>query len=164
MLETLFGEIKILINGSKIDYQSIELDNEEKNFKVDKRYKIVVNIRDFLKNKSNEIIVESILLKNAIDNVERCVESGERLAMLSFYSGNKKVSIGVEDELPGILCTYGENGVKVFISSEAQIEQITFGIAWITMNDFETQDLYTWFAADPTLYKAYRNIREQNKE
>lgn len=127
------------------------------------RYKIIVNIADLFEGLGNQIVVVGKLLKSEDDNIQECVESGERLAMLSFYAGNKKVSIGVEDELPGVLCTYEKNGIKVSISPDSKISQITFGVAWIRMDDVETQDIYTWFAADPTMYKAYGDIRKQNK-
>lgn len=78
--------------------------------------------------------------------------------MLSFYSGDRKVSIGVEDELPGTVCSYKEKGLRVTILPNTQIKEIIFGIAWMTMSDIEEQELYTWFAADPSLYKAYNNI------
>lgn len=65
--------------------------------------------------------------------------------------------------MPGIVCGYQEEGLRISILSKTQIKEIIFGIAWMTMSDIEEQDLYTWFAADPSLYKAYNNIREQDR-
>lgn len=81
MINTIFGQVKIMINGQSIDYQSIELSNEEVNFKVDKRYKIIVNTSEYCKEKYKKIIVECVLIQNGKNMLEKCVESGERVAM-----------------------------------------------------------------------------------
>ena len=154
MIETILGEIEITINDKKVDYRYSRLSNKEKNFEVDGRYKIIIDLEQISGNEDKDNVVAAKLIKTSDNNIKECVESGERLAMLSFYSDNKKVSIGAEDERPGVLCTYDNSSVKVLISPKATIFQVTFGIAWITWRECERQEIYTWFAADPTMYKA----------
>jgi hypothetical protein len=148
MLKTPIGFIDILINGKSNDYESIELANKEKNFSVDGRYKVIVDIPI---NQDQGVVIECKLVEFTGDNAMGCIESGERLALISFYRDNIKLSIGVEDEISNAMCCYIDYGVKVILSEEVHLQQVIFGIAWVSMNDREKEDIYTWFAADPTL-------------
>ena len=44
-----------------------------------------------------------------------------------------------------------KNGLRIKISEEALVNQLNIFVAWITMDNIEQQENYTWFAADPTL-------------
>lgn len=77
MINTILGQVEIMINGQRTDYQSIELSSVEVNFKVDKRYKIIININEYWKEKYEKIIVECVLKQDGRNLLERCVESGE---------------------------------------------------------------------------------------
>lgn len=150
MLETGMGTINIRVNGENFQYTPIKLPNAQKQFLVDGRFKIVVDNLSFFTN--DTIIVECEVINFPCVNVKGYIESGERLALVSFYYGNLKLSIGVEDEIPAVHCEYVDCGLKVTISKQACLQQIVFGIAWVSMQDEEKEDIYTWFAADPTLY------------
>ncbi len=148
MLKTPIGIIDVLINGKSNYYKSIELINSVKNFSVDGRYKVIVDIPI---NKVHDLVIECKLFEFTGDNAKGYIESGERLALISFYRDNIKLSIGVEDETNNVKCSYIDYGLKVILSKEAHLQQIIFGIAWVSMRDKEVEDIYTWFAADPTL-------------
>lgn len=148
MLQTPIGTIDISINEKSYNYKLVELNNVERNFSVDGRYKVIVDVPP---NTAQDIIVECRLTDFIGDNAKGCRESGEQLALISFYNDKIKLSIGVEDEISNVNCSYIDYGLKVNISKEAHLQQIAFGIAWISMKDKETEDIYTWFAADPTL-------------
>lgn len=148
MIKTPIGTIDILINGKSNYYSSIELDNRGKNFFVDGRYKIIVDIPF---NNDQDIVIECKLSEFTGDNVKGCIEPGEELALISFYRDNIKLSIGTEDEIKNIECSYIDYGLKVTLSKEIHLQKVIFGIAWVFMRNREIEDIYTWFAADPTL-------------
>lgn len=64
--------------------EPIQLDNQEENFLVDGRYKIIVNIKDNFEAENQDIIVDAKLIKNSNNDFQECVESDESLAMLGF--------------------------------------------------------------------------------
>lgn len=149
MLKTPVGIIDILINGKSNYYTFMELGKIERNFSVNGRYKVIVDIPS---DDVKDVIVECKLIDFMGDNPKGCIESGEQLALISFYRDNIKLSIGVEDEISNVNCGYIDYGLKVIISQKAHLQQISFGVAWILMKDKEMEDIYTWFAADPTLW------------
>ena len=149
MLKTPIGVIDVMLNGEKNHYVFTELNTCENKFSVDSRYKVIVNIPI---NRTQDIVVECKLIDFVGDNVKGFIESGEKLALISFYHDNIKLSVGTEDEIKNVSCSYIECGLRVIISKTAIIEQLAFGIAWIDMNEREIEDIYTWFAADPTLW------------
>jgi hypothetical protein len=148
MLQTALGEIIISINGKEINYTAEELSNSEKCFFVDKRYKIAI---DDIEGKNEETSIECKLINANGLILETGKESGEDLELISIYYNNTKLSIGVEGELPHIEYEYIDTGLRITVPTHASSQQFIFGIAWLTMNDVETEDIYTWFAADPTL-------------
>jgi len=147
MLSTNLGEINVLLNNRNCKYRLIKLTNKKKNFIVDGRCKIVVDISENL----NEEIEIQCNLKTDIIN-KRLIESGEGLASMSFISGKEIVSIGTEDDLEGIICEYLADGFKINVKKDFSVKEIIFGVSWKKMNDVETEELYTWFASDPTLF------------
>ncbi|WP_110933549.1 hypothetical protein [Paenibacillus bouchesdurhonensis] len=48
---------------------------------------------------------------------------------------------------------YLDHGIRVSFPDIMEVEKVkfTFGIAWLEMKDADTEDIYTWFAADPSL-------------
>jgi len=147
MLRTPIGTVDVLINGKSYNYKIRKLRNRDRTFTVDGRYMIIVGISN-----DQDIVVECKLTDFTGDDAKGSIESGARLALTSFYRDNIKLSIGVEDEISGVQCSYIDYGIEVALSKEACLQLVVFGIAWITMNDAEKEDIYTWFAADPTLY------------
>jgi len=151
MLKTSLGTIEILINGQKRAYKSTKLKNKGKQFSVDGRYKLTVDIP----LDCDDIVVECVLADYADNDSRNGRDSGERLALTSFYHENTKLSIGAEDEIPYTYCDYADCGLRIKISKQAGLRRLIFGIAWIKMQDIAKEDIYTWFAADPTLYTSY---------
>lgn len=149
MLFTDLGEIKVTINDIIQPIKAVKLDNFEKRYRVDGRYKVVVDIPEIIETLS----IKCMLISHVPANITKVVESGEHLALLSFYQEKKKLSIGVEDEQFGIQCTYLENGINVVANNHANIQTLVFYVAWLTMQDEEKEDIFTWFAADPTTRK-----------
>lgn len=147
MLFTDLGEINVTINGIIQQIKAVKLGNRDKRYTVDGRYKIVVDIPEI----SDKLSVECTLTSYSPINITKIVESGERVAILSFYYEKKKLSIGVEDERVGIQCEYIDNGINVVVSNNANVQTLVFYVAWLTMQDGEKEDIFTWFAADPTV-------------
>lgn len=142
---TDLGEIKILINEKEICYDCVELTNHIKYFKVKKRYKLVCSVP--------ESLIEDIQIKCMItlkENVKVMSgpETGEDLAMISFYWQNSKLSIGTKGDIEGVQYNYLENAMELKMRENPK--QVVFYVAWIDMIDMEKEDIYTWFAADPT--------------
>lgn len=61
------------------------------------------------------------------------------------------MSIATEDEIDGIEIKYLNRGIEIQISEHTKIKEVIFGMAWISLKNPEEEDIYTWFAADPTL-------------
>lgn len=78
------------------------------------------------------------------------INSGECLALKTWYNNQCELSIGTRDEIPGIEVTYLKNGIEVVLQENATIDYVVFQLAWLTKYDDKKQSLYTWFAADPT--------------
>ena len=148
MLKTILGNINVIINGENLDYTPVRLSNIGKNYVVDGRYKIIIN-----KNKMSKLenIIECVLDAREKFNLDSGEESGEGLALISFTCENIKLSIGVEGDICGVKYEYMKNGLRIKISKEDLINQLNIFVAWITMENVEQQENYTWFAADPTL-------------
>ena len=144
-MKTELGEIIILINEMSIDFSAIELPKMDRSFSVNGRYRLDYQIPKQFLNKNIEI---RCLLKNEQSNIlERNIESGENLALISFYSQNVKLSIGTRGDRKGVKYKYLENGIQI---SGYQLFESPFYIAWIYMEDRNSQEIYTWFAADPS--------------
>jgi len=147
LLITDLGEIIVTVDGVTQQLQPLKLKNVEKRYAVDGRYKIIVNLGEASANVS----IACTLSNHPFINLTRIIESGERLALISFYHQKTKLSIGVEEGRPKTVCEYLDNGINITINGNAGIPQIEFYIAWLTMQDEEKEDIFTWFAADPTL-------------
>lgn len=148
MLKTEIGNIRILINGNNYDYHPIELPVKGKQFEVDKRYKIII---DNLEIYESEILVDCAIENEKSLNFESGLEPGERVALISFSFSKFKLSIGVEGDIPGINYEYMRDRLRIRISKKASVKELIIFVAWLRMSDPVMEDIYTWFAADPTL-------------
>lgn len=142
---TDLGEIKIFINEIEVSYDCIELINYSRFFSVKKRFKLVCEIPKSLIG--NIDIKCTIKIKEDIQ-VESGPETGEDLALISFYWENNKLSIGTQGDIQGIKYNYLKNGMELIM--EENPEYIIFYVAWLDMKNVEKEDIYTWFAADPS--------------
>lgn len=61
-----------------------------------------------------------------------------------------KLSIGVQGDIPGVFNDYLDDRLRIRVTENASISRIDIFIAWITMDNIEKEEIYTWFAADPT--------------
>lgn len=147
MLVPDLGEVTVAVNGLIQQFQAIKLDNRNKRYVVDGRYKIIVNLGYI----SDTVSITCTLTSRPFTNIIKIIESGERLALISFYRGKTKLSIGVEEGRPETVCEYLENGIKIIVNRNAGISDLEFYVAWVAMQDQEKEDIFTWFAADPTL-------------
>lgn len=143
-METNLGKIEILINGRGVKYDCIELNNQGYCFTVEKRFKLVCDIP---KEYENNIDIRCVIkLKDDI-LVESGSETGENLALLSFYWDNYKLSIGTKGDLKGVKYIYEKNALRLVTAEN--LGKIIFYIAWIDKSKPEQEDICTWFAADP---------------
>jgi len=150
------GDIHIVVNRKKYDYTFIELSNKEKIFKVDKRFKILV--RNFLID-DEEVIIECILKTKNNRILNGGSETGENLALISFAYDNVKLSIGTIGDVPGVYYEYLKDRICIRLTKDAGLKEVVFYVAWITMQDILKEEIYTWFAADPTLrFKKRRRL------
>lgn len=147
MLKTVLGDIIIAINSQNFNLSPIKLSNIGSNYIVDERYKIVVDNIDVARK---DMMIDCLLKKNEISNLTSYPEPGENLALISFISDDIKLSIGVEGDIPGVSYEYNSEGLRVKIDKETSIKKIIFFIAWKKLKN-EQEEIYTWFAADPTL-------------
>lgn len=149
MLKTPLGYINIFVNGKIVRPIANELPSIKKGFIVDKCYQLSLNISLF---ECEKTIIECVLAANDyLDNLESNIESGEKLEMISFYCKNTKLSIGTEGEIQYINYSYLANGIQIEVSNEFFLKKVVFNVAWLTMTDSDVEDIYTWFAADPTI-------------
>lgn len=75
-------------------------------------------------------------------------ETGENLALISFYWEKNKLSIGTTGDIAGVKYSYLDNAIN--LSMQQNPVQIIFYVAWMEMVNPEKEDIYTWFAADPS--------------
>ena len=146
MLKTPFGEIKIFINEhEESNFKVQSLPHAAKNFIVDQRYQVSLDQI----NKGN--IVDCILNVESDLNITSLIETGEDLALISFYKDTSKLSIGVIGDRKGIKYKYLNNGIRMVILNDQPSELMPMNVAWLCMNNPEVEDIYCWFAADPTI-------------
>ncbi len=157
-LLTPIGEINILIDGIKIEYDYKKIDADACCKDINGRYAIII---PFMPDGNRHRITCKIdgYMPNEMDNIE----PGENLELKSFYDGDIKLSIGMEGESGYIdgkrIDTsydydneYMDDGVEYVILNSTKTSNYLFGIAWI-INYNENNEVQTWFGADPTIMK-----------
>ena len=156
MIITPLGEIEIFFDGNKIVYSVSPVEVTKNCHDLVGRCCIRINIIP----DGKEHIISCCIAKYS-SSEKAIIESGENLELKSFYSGNSKVSLGMEADLGFINeqritrydynAGYLENGVYYEILPETQTQEYVFGIAWLNTCTDEN-DVQTWFGADPTLF------------
>ena len=147
MLKTPFGNIVICVENEVVEYNHIQMASSYIGqhglpvFDVEGRFRISIS------NLNKPICVSCTFI--ADEEYSSGIDSGERLALKSWFKGQQILSIGTEDEIPDVEVRYLDNGLKVILSENSNITNIVFQIAWMTINDPEKEDGYTWYAADP---------------
>jgi hypothetical protein len=159
MLQTSFGKVVVKANGFPIQYQVEELplicgDREAPLFIVEGRYKILPKLGDDVGLPVRLSCSIDIDL-NTVDVDRSGLETGERLYLNSLYRGDEKLSIGAFDELDGLECYDSSlNGIEIILTDQSFLKYAYFCVAWRTLagDNYENNgDVYTWFAADPSL-------------
>jgi hypothetical protein len=146
MLKTNLGVINVFSDKKIYKYTAIPLVNQGKSFIVDGRYKLIIDIPESIKKFEFQCCLDDTMSR------ESFIDSGEDLALVSFISGKKIMSIGIEDEMEYINIEYISDGLRVIVPGNSEVKQIIIGVAWKNMINVELEGNYTWFAADPTLF------------
>lgn len=139
------GNILVMVNEKEVNFSVKKLPIISESFSVNERYKITFNIEHFV---YNEVNIKCVFQPKEENDLLSCIESGENLALISFYLGDTKLSIGTEGDIPQIHYRYLDNGLE--LKTNLKIPEIVFYVAWVKMKDKEIEDIYTWFAADPS--------------
>ncbi|MCL2610828.1 MAG: hypothetical protein FWE02_04020 [Defluviitaleaceae bacterium] len=147
-MKTNLGNISIYIDKKEVSYDAIPMPLNWRNFSVDGRFKIEIDISKLI---SSPHEIECKIISNNLNIGE--VESGEDLALISFFKNDDKLSIGTIDELEDIECSYLEDGLKVVIGENHNSEKIIFGVSWINLSNRNPEDdTHTWFSSDPSFF------------
>ena len=158
-LITPLGEITVLIDGNELEYSYKKLKSFKSCPDVKDRYAIEI---DFLPDG----MVHSIacVLSDLDERAKLNVESGEHLECVSVIFEDIKLSVGLEgDDLhmpDGTRISsydydieYLKDGMAYTVLADTVTEKYVFGIAWLSPFCADNE-IQTWYAADPTCYKA----------
>ena len=125
-----------------IDYKTIELPCESTRFIVDRCCQIEIN------EKSTAGDVFEFILDTP-KNFECFSESGEDFEMLSFYCDDIKLSVGVAyEKFMDFKCEYFNDRMKISYNGESKVY---CKASWKKMIYKEIEDIFTWFASDPSV-------------
>lgn len=145
MIITPLGKSEIFINEVEKAFEVKQLARSGKNFIVDERKQV------WLKDLGEGMVIECVLdVENKI-KPRTIIESGEDLALISFYSDNTKLSVGVMGDRKGIKYEYLENGIRIKVLENQVDNSMLVNIAWLHMTNPSEEDIYCWFAADPII-------------
>ena len=148
VLPTCFGPVRLTIDGRPRRLLPEPLPLQGRQFQVDARYQLTAALP---LERSGITAVELRLCGDAPRALLRNVETGERLALVSFSQGSTKLSLGTVGDLPGVRYSYLEDGMRLEVAAQAALSALVFIAAWRTMDEPAQEALSTWFAADPGL-------------
>lgn len=105
---------------------------------------------------SEETSIKCRVLFHDASDVEPCEETGEELALVSYYLHNYKISVGTLGDQKDTRYLYTSDGLEII--TKCTINRVEFYIAWVEMSENkvekERQEIYTWLAADPSYHKS----------
>lgn len=142
MIKTPLGQIEVRKNGTIIPYNPFPLTKETKWFSVEGRYGFIL---EDLSPKTKLSITVAI---TEAEKIEKDVEPGERLSVISLETNEVKVSIGTTGDIPGMDYQYLENGL--ILCADTFFEKLLVVVAWKYLDSAE-DGINTWFAVDPEL-------------
>lgn len=149
-LLTPLGPVEILADGRPLPYRCTPLPLQSQRFRVDGRWRLDC----LLPGTTAPVEMQCRIAVDPALPVTCGPETGEALALLSFTWNNDKLSMGTEGDLPGVTCHYEETGMRLrFISGPGAV---SFYLAWLTMTEPEREEIYPWFAADPSFDETRR--------
>ncbi|HHV98674.1 MAG TPA: hypothetical protein GXX36_03730 [Clostridiaceae bacterium] len=97
-----------------------------------------------------ETVIDCILQSQHREHLIVLSEPGEDLALISFMLNKMKLSIGLQGDIPGFIYDYLNDRLRIRVTKNASILKFDIFIAWLSMDNIEKEEIYTWFAADPT--------------
>lgn len=104
---------------------------------------------------SEETSIKCRVRFHGASDVEPCAETGEDLALVSYYLHNYKISVGTLGDQKDTRYLYTSDGLEII--TKCTISRVEFYIAWLEMSENkvekERQEIYTWLAADPSYHK-----------
>lgn len=105
---------------------------------------------------SEETSIKCRVLFHDASEVEPCAETGEDLALVSYYVHAYKISVGTLGDQKDTRYVYTSDGLEIV--TKCKISRVEFYIAWLEMSETqverERQEIYTWLAADPSYRKS----------
>ena len=105
---------------------------------------------------SKETSIKCRVLFHGASEVESCAETGEELALVSYYLHNYKISVGKLGDQKDTRYLYTSDSLEII--TKCTISRVEFYIAWLEMSENkvekERQEIYTWLAAAPSYHKS----------
>lgn len=149
-----WGTAVVLVNGSSTQFAVKNLPRCTEQFCVKGRVSLSCSIPKSVNSKETSIKCR-VLFHDALD-VQPCEETGEELALVSYYFHNYKLSVGTLGDQKNTRYVYTSDGLEIITNSN--ISRVEFYIAWLEMSENkvekERQEVYTWLAADPSYHKS----------
>jgi len=146
-MKTILGEILLTINGEKLEYTPIFLQNKSKIFNVDERFVIEIDKEKIL---GKPCIIECTLVSK--NQAKGGMASGQDLVMVSFDSEGYRLNIGTREDVENTDYCYLDNGIRIIIEENCDADKIVFGVAWMSMQNREIYSVETGLAADPSYF------------
>lgn len=162
MLQTPLGEIIVSIDNKPVQYEFTAEPLNKSCPDLNGRYSITVKFEP----DGRQHTVSCRIIDHVPDERDD-IETGERLELKSFYKGNTKLSIGMENDDLGLESEYDydtsylDDGVQYEIRTFTRTLKYVFGIAWI-LNFTDENENQTWFGADPFAFEGKRHEFVQN--
>ena len=157
MLQTPLGEIIVSIDNKPVHYEFSTGSLDKSCPDLNGRYSIAVEFEP--DGKPHTI---SCRIKGHHPNKTDGIETGERLELKSFYKGNTKLSIGMENDDLGFESEYDydtgylDDGVQYEIRTFTRTRKYIFGLAWI-LNFTDENENQTCFGADPSGFEGRKH-------
>lgn len=143
MLKTPSGTINVYVDGVPVDFEASEYLFKRhpcKDKPLAGCYRIEMDAR------GHSTI--SCVVELSDPSLRNTGDSGQDYLNTEFISGSTILTIGMEDDNPAFESIRTRYGLQCNILQP--IGKVVIGIAWAT--DYEgTEDVRTWYAADPTL-------------
>lgn len=132
----ILQNLKILINGLLVDYETTVLKYSARNFSVDGRVLICFNRK----------LIKGDIIRIEIQSGEfHSYDSDEGYSFCEFKLNEKFVGVGINCSYPDVLFTYNGNSLNIDVISKPEVDLC---ITW-KINKLE-EDLSLWYLSDKT--------------